>query len=151
MLSYALYAIVPGIINNDLRNHVLNNNAIFYNVVKIVEDKIPKNSRIVNDFRSTALFPFDQVRTDWLENMPINSDNKENINFYLRKIIEFKPDYLITASANNKFSSAFQNCISIKYQANDIKVLTRNPFYKDKNYTQLLIYRISDLNRCLIK
>ena len=151
MLSYALYAIVPGIFNNNLRHDVLNNNAIYYNVAKIVEDKIPKKSRIINDFRSTALFPFHQVRTDWIENISINSDNKDKINFYLRKIIEFKPDYLITNDTNNKMSSIIRNCVTLEFQINDIKVSTRNPFYKDKNYIKLSIYKIKDLNRCLIK
>ena len=151
MLGYGVYALVPGIINDNLRHYVLNNNAIYYNVAKIVEDKIPKKSRIINTFRSTASFPFHQVRTDWIENISINRDNKDKINFYLRKIIEFKPDYLITYDTKNKMTSIIKNCITLESQINDIKVLTRNPFYKDKNYIQLSIYRIKDLNRCLIK
>ena len=84
--------------------------------------------------------------------MKMDGENdKEKINYYLEKIIDFDPDYLITTSSSNRFKSLSENCIILKYESDDIKVLTRNPFYKDKNFIRLSIYEFNNLKKCLIK
>lgn len=148
ILAYGVYSLAPGMINNDLRDQVLNNNAIYYNVAKVVNDKIPKNSIIINTFRSTSMFTNNQLRTDWVENLEIDKDLEE-INYYTKILVEKKPEYLITTFKPNKIKNLFRKCISLKYISEDIKVLTRNPFYKDKNFIKIAIYKIDDLNKCL--
>lgn len=150
ILSYGVYSLSPGIINNNLREQVLNQNAIYFNVARAVKKKIPENSKIINTFRSTSLFSHNQFRTDWIENLDLKND-KEKVNFYLEKIIDFDPDYLITTSTSNKFKSLSENCIILKYESDYIKVFTRNPFYKDKNIIKFSIYEFNNLKKCLIK
>ena len=137
-------------INNNLRDKVLNENAIYFNVAKIVNSKIPKNSKIINTFRSTSLFTSNQLRTDWIENLEIEKDLDE-VKYYLDIIIDEKPEYLITTSKPNKITKLLQECINLTYVSNNIKVLTRNPFYKDKNYVKVSVYKIDNLEKCLIK
>ena len=150
ILLYGVYSLAPGMINNNLRDKVLNENAIYFNVAKIVNSKIPKNSKIINTFRSTSLFTSNQLRTDWIENLEIEKDLDE-VKYYLDIIIDEKPEYLITTSKPNKITKLLQECINLTYVSNNIKVLTRNPFYKDKNYVKVSVYKIDNLEKCLIK
>jgi len=140
--------LVPGMINNDLREKVLNENAIYYNVAKIVNDKIPKNKTIINSFRSTSMFTYNQLRTDWVETLEIDKDLKE-IDYYMKVISEKKPEYLVTTYKPNKIKNLLSKCISLTYVSDNIKVLTRNPFYTDKNFIKISIYKINNLSKCL--
>ncbi len=149
VLVYGVYSLAPGMINNNLRQKVLNENAIFFNVAKIVNDKIPKNSKVINTFRSTSFFTFNQSRTDWVENLEIAKDKKE-VNYFMKLILDQKPEYLITRFNQNKIKSLLSMCITPIFTSNNIKVLTRNPFYKDKNFIKLSIYKI-DHSKCLLK
>lgn len=148
ILAYGVYSLAPGMINNNLRQKVLNENAIYYNVAKIVNDKIPKNSKVINTFRSTSFFTFNQLRTDWVENLEIARDKKE-VRYFMKLILDKKPEYLITSFQHNKIKQLFSLCITPIFISDDIKVLTRNPFYKDKNFIKLSIYKIDHI-KCLL-
>lgn len=149
ILLYGVYSLAPGMINNKLREKVLNENAIYYNVAKIVNNKIPKNSKIINTFRSTSLFTSNQLRTDWIENLEIKKDLNE-VKYFLNIIIDEKPEYLITTSKPNKVTKLLEECIYLTYVSDNIKVLTRNPFYKDKNFVKVAVYKIDNLEKCLL-
>ena len=148
ILAYGVYSLAPGMINNNLRQKVLNENAIYYNVAKIVNDRIPKNSKVINTFRSTSFFTFNQLRTDWIENLEIARDKKE-VRYFMKLILDKKPEYLITSFQHNKIKQLFSLCITPIFVSDDIKVLTRNPFYKDKNFIKLSIYKINH-SKCLL-
>tara|TARA_B100000902_G_scaffold8533_1_gene10738 strand:+ start:54931 stop:56796 length:1866 start_codon:yes stop_codon:yes gene_type:complete len=148
ILTYGVYSLAPGMINNNLRQKVLNENAIYYNVAKIVNDRIPKNSKVINTFRSTSFFTFNQLRTDWIENLEIARDKKE-VRYFMKLILDKKPEYLITSFQHNKIKQLFSLCITPIFVSDDIKVLTRNPFYKDKNFIKLSIYKINH-SKCLL-
>ncbi len=148
ILAYGVYLLAPGMINNNLREKVLNENAIYYNIAKITNDNIPKNSKVINTFRSTSLFTFNQLRADWVENLQIEVQRDE-IRHFMNIVIEKKPEYLITTLRSNKIKNILKNCIKQVYVSENIKVLTRNPFYKDKNFVKLSIYKI-DHSKCLL-
>ncbi len=148
ILTYGVYSLAPGMINNNLRQKVLNENAIYYNVAKIVNDRIPKNSKVINTFRSTSFFTFNQLRTDWIENLEIARDKKE-VRYFMKLILDKKPEYLITSFQHNKIKQLFSLFITPIFVSDDIKVLTRNPFYKDKNFIKLSIYKINH-SKCLL-
>ena len=150
ILGYGVSQLSPGIFNNVLREKVQNENAIYYNIAKIVKNNLPQNSKIVNTFRSTSFFPFKQLRTDWGEKLDIEKD-KEKVNFFLSKTIDFDPKYLVTSSEKNYFKILTQKCIILIYKRDNIKISTRNPFYKGKSFINLSIYEFTNLKECLIK
>lgn len=149
LLAYGVYSLAPGMINNNLRQKILNENAIYFNVAKIVNDKIPKNSKVINTYRSTSLFTFNQLRTDWVESLKIDTDKNE-VSYYMKLILDQKPEYLITTFKQNKIKQLLTSCITPIYVSDNLKVLTRNPFYKDKNFVKLTIYKI-DHSKCFLK
>ncbi len=149
LLAYGVYSLAPGMLNNNLRQKILNENAIFFNVAKIVNDKIPKNSKVINTYRSTSLFTFNQLRTDWVENLKIGTDKNE-VNYYMKLILDQKPEYLITTFKQNKIKQLLTSCITPIYVSDNLKVLTRNPFYKDKKFVKLIIYKIDHI-KCFLK
>tara|TARA_Y200000002_G_C22680379_1_gene663789 strand:- start:1255 stop:3120 length:1866 start_codon:yes stop_codon:yes gene_type:complete len=149
LLAYGVYSLAPGMLNNNLRQKILNENAIFFNVAKIVNDKIPKNSKVINTYRSTSLFTFNQLRTDWVENLKIDTDKNE-VNYYMKLILDQKPEYLITTFKQNKIKQLLTSCITPIYVSDNLKVLTRNPFYKDKKFVKLIIYKIDHI-KCFLK
>lgn len=148
LLAYGVYSLAPGMLNNNLRQKILNENAIFFNVAKIVNDKIPKNSKVINTYRSTSLFTFNQLRTDWVENLKIDTDKNE-VNYYMKLILDQKPEYLITTFKQNKIKQLLTSCITPIYVSDNLKVLTRNPFYKDKKFVKLIIYKIDHI-KCFL-
>ena len=152
IVFYGVYILSPGIISNNYRSEVLNNHAIYYNVSKFTEKKLINQTRIINDFRSTALFKFPQVRTDWVNIKALDYskiENREKFNHHFRKIIKFNPEYLIT-SENSKIYSHLKSCLILKYSKDNLKKVKRNPFGKNK-YINVRIYRINDLEKCLKK
>ena len=73
------------------------------------------------------------------------------MNFFLSKTIDFDPKYLVTSSEKNYFKILTQKCIILIYKRDNIKISTRNPFYKGKSFINLSIYEFTNLKECLIK
>ena len=152
IVFYGVYILSPGIINNKYRNEVLNNHAIYYNISIFAKKNLPNQTKIINDFRSTALFKFPQVRTDWININSLDFDkleNRDKFNYHLEKIIEFNPKYLITRE-NSKTYSYLKNCLILEYSKDNLKIVKRNPFGKEK-YINVRIYKINELKKCLKK
>jgi hypothetical protein len=144
-LTYFTFLIFPGNFSKRLHDKVLNNNADGYSLYSWVNTIILDNSSIIVDHRSTFfLNTINYIYPSVLTYLDLNDTN--SINFYLEKIKEKNPKFIIIHDQKQKYNYMnydFKDCINGLYiYKNKVGFnANRNPFNNaQKEYYNAYIY-----------
>ncbi len=118
-----LYTLFPSLISNKYREDIMKYTAHNYSVMSWIDEKIPKDSCIISDFRSTALIPRDFVASSY-QNLLFYDYNYKII---FKNCIAYKYIFLITSLEINEKHSLYKYIILPKLAENTFHREYRNP------------------------
>lgn len=141
--------LLPGIFSENLNKKILSNYAHGYNIYKWANSVLPKNANIITNHRSTYFLNKNHIFFE----MSFHSNNLtlEEKKFYIKKIKEKKPDFIIFYGYQKQYNYGlynFEDCISnlFKKKNNVGFHETRNIFNANKKKYNSYIYKL-DYNK----
>lgn len=145
ILVYAALSLFPGSLSQKLMEKTLSKNASGYDLYSWVNKSLPVNSSIiVGDFKGIYTSLKKTFYVDFTTY--IDFDEKEKKDFWLLKLKEKKPDYILFVGKENNFTYSkqynFKDCVNNLF-ASQINVgfyATRNPFNRDLQSYNAYIY-----------
>ena len=144
-LMFSTLFIFPGSLSADLKHKVQSKFADGYSLISWANSLLPNNATILITQRSTFLFNNTYVSPEPLGFMSYESSYK---NFYLNKIKEKKPTFVIFNGDQNSYSIGnfnFKNCTNGLFakKVNVGSLKTRNPFNSKKVFYNGYIYNFN--------
>jgi len=147
LLVYGVFALFPGSLTKKLMDKILSENASGYDLYNWVNKSIPKNSSIiVYDFKGTYTIENKNFYLDFINY--VNFDDKEKKNFWLLKLKQNEPDYILFYGKKNNFTYGmynFKDCVQnlFAFQKNVSFYATRNPFNRKRELNDGFIYEFN--------
>ena len=146
LLTYSFLILFPGSISKEWNKKVLSSYANGYNLYDWVNATLPSNSKIITNHRSTYFSNNVVFFLDFI--YFIDFDNAYKKNYWLLKLKEQKPNFILFYGKNNNFSYSvynFKNCTEQLYAIKkDVGFHeTRNPFNKGKETYNGYIYKFN--------
>jgi hypothetical protein len=143
---YSVYALFPGALSNEYRDHVLYYNAHGYSASKVLKKRLPPNSVLLTDIRSKSLLPGKVILADAFE-------YAESVGEVNRIILSENSKNKITHVALGGFKKELYHSIlecSDKSTEKFIEVLraTRNPL--NRQSSQFLFFKVNDHPDCFL-
>lgn len=147
LVIFLLYILVPGLLNNNLRNKIMKKYAFEYNAASWINERIPKKSVILTNLRSISLLNGYTIPMEIL-GYRISDETLENyVNFLKKNRIK----YLILKNFNDQSHFLFKNCRIInRTKSPPFPEENRNPFNRGKKYFVVLLeFESKDLSQCI--
>ena len=146
LLTYSFLILFPGSISKEWNKKVLSSYANGYNLYDWVNLTLPTNSIIITNHRSTYFSNNVVFFLDFIYFIDFNNTYQKN--YWLLKLKEQKPNFILFHGKNNNFSYSvynFKNCTEELYaiKKNVGFHETRNPFNKDKENYNAYIYKFN--------
>lgn len=147
LLVYGVFALFPGSLTKKLMDKILSENASGYDLYNWVNKSIPKNSSIiVYDFKGTYTSENKTFYLDFINY--VNFDDKEKRNFWLLKLKQNEPEYILFYGKKNNFTYGmynFKDCVQnlFAFQKNVSFYATRNPFNRKRELNDGFIYEFN--------
>jgi hypothetical protein len=146
LLTYSFLILFPGSISKEWNKKVLSSYANGYNLYDWVNSTLPSNSKIITNHRSTYFSNNVVFFLDFIYFIDFNNTYQKN--YWLLKLKEQKPNFILFQGKNNNFSYSiynFKNCTEELYAIKkDVGFHeTRNPFNKDKETYNAYIYKFN--------
>jgi hypothetical protein len=156
LLVYGVVFFFPGSLSKTLNKNVLSKYANGYDLYNWVNQVLPSDSKIITNHRSAY---FSTNNTFFLDfTFHINIDHSSKKDYWLLKLKEQKPDFILfygTENIYNYSSFNFKNCLNLLYasKSNVGSHATRNPFNKGSENYNAYIYRFNynKLPNCVTK
>jgi len=146
LLAYSFLILFPGSISKEWNKKVLSSYANGYNLYNWSNSTLPLNSKIITNHRSTYFSNNVVFFLDFIYFIDFNNTYQKN--YWLLKLKEQKPNFILFYGKNNNFSYSvynFKNCTEEIYAVKkDVGFHeTRNPFNKDKETYTAYIYKFN--------
>jgi len=146
LLSYSFLILFPGSISKKLNIKVLSSYANGYNLYDWANSTLPLNSKIITNHRSTYFSNNVVFFLDFIYFIDFNNTYQKK--YWLLKLKEQKPNFILFHGKNNNFSYSvynFKNCTEELYAVKkDVGFHeTRNPFNKNKETYNAYIYKFN--------
>lgn len=155
MLSYGIFNLLPGSFSEKYNKQVLSKYASGYNLYSWANKVLPDDAVALISHRSFYFAKKDilYIGMAGFFRDPLNIEEKK---YYLKKIKEKEPNYIIFYSDSESFNYAgfdFKDCTrGLFIKKNNVGFYeTRNPFNTNKNYYNGYIYKLdyTKLERCV--
>jgi hypothetical protein len=156
LLSFSILILFPGSINYEWNKKVLSKYANGYNLYNWVNSKLPSNSKIITNHRSTFLSSNVVFFLDFVYFVDFKNTHEKD--YWLLKLKQQNPNFILFYGKTNNFSYGmynFKNCTEGLYAS--IKNIgfheTRNPFNREKETYNAYIYKFNSkkLTDCVKK
>ena len=131
ILTFAIYSLTSGIINNDYYKYTLNNKANGYSLANWVNSKLPKGTNLLVDHRSISLYNQNTFSSDWTDYIDPNNGEDE---FYLEYLKNNNVGYIVITGKIPEESALFKYCNELKFGPFKSEIATRNPFNKGNEF-----------------
>jgi hypothetical protein len=156
LLVYGVVFFFPGSLSKNLNKNVLSKYANGYDLYNWVNQVLPSDGKIITNHRSAY---FSTNNTFFLDfTFHINIDHTSKKDYWLFKLKEQKPDFILfygTENIYNYSSFNFKNCLNSLYafKSNVGFHATRNPFNKGSENYNAYIYKFNynKLPNCVTK
>jgi hypothetical protein len=156
LLVYGVVFFFPGSLSKNLNKNVLSKYANGYDLYNWVNQVLPSDGKIITNHRSAY---FSTNNTFFLDfTFHINIDHTSKKDYWLFKLKEQKPDFILfygTENIYNYSSFNFKNCLNLLYafKSNVGFHATRNPFNKGSENYNAYIYKFNynKLPNCVTK
>jgi hypothetical protein len=144
ILSYGAISLFPGSLTKKLMHKTLSENANGYDLYSWVNKSLPLNSSVIVNNKAVFSSLNKTIYLDFINY--INFDNSLSKNYWLFKLKEQKPEFILFYGKENNFSYSsynFKNCVGnlLISQPNVGFYATRNPFNRDRETYNAYIYR----------
>ena len=144
ILSYGVISLFPGSLTKKLMHKTLSENANGYDLYSWVNKSLPTNSSIIVNNKAVYTSLNKTIYIDFINY--INFDNSLSKNYWLLRLKEQKPEFILFYGKENNFSYSsynFKNCVGklLISQSNVGFYATRNPFNRDRETYSAYIYR----------
>jgi hypothetical protein len=144
VLSYGVISLFPGSLNQKLMQKTLSLNANGYDLYSWVNKSLPSNSSIIVNNKAVYTSLNKTIYLDFINY--IDFDNNLSKNYWLLKLKEQKPEFILFYGKENNFSFNsynFKNCVGklLISQRNVGFYASRNPFNRDRETYNAYIYR----------
>jgi hypothetical protein len=156
LLTYSFLILFPGSISKEWNKKVLSSYANGYNLYDWLNSTLPSNSKVITNHRSTYFSNNVVFFLDFIYFIDFNNTYQKN--YWLLKLKEQKPNFILFYGKNNNFNYSvynFKNCTEELYALKkDVGFHeTRNPFNKDKETYNAYIYKFNSkkLPDCVTK
>ena len=146
LLSISVLMLFPGSLASKWNKKVLSNYANGYNLYYWINSKLPFNSIIITNHRSTYFSSNITFFVDFVYFVDVNDAYQKN--YWLLKLKEQKPEFIFFYEKNNNFSYGaynFKECTEELYASKKNLGFheTRNPFNTGKESYNAYIYRFN--------
>ena len=146
LLTFSILILFPGSINKEWNRKVLSSYANGYNLYNWVNSILPSNSKIITSHRSTYFSSNIVFFLDFIYFVEV--DNAYQKNYWLLKLKQQNPNFILFYGKNNNFSYSeynFKNCTEGLYASKkDVGFHeTRSPFNKGKEAYNSYIYKFN--------
>jgi hypothetical protein len=146
LLTYSFLILFPGSISKEWNKKVLSSYANGYNLYDWLNSTLPSNSKVITNHRSTYFSNNVVFFLDFIYFIDFNNTYQKN--YWLLKLKEQKPNFILFYGKNNNFNYSvynFKNCTEELYALKkDVGFHeTRNPFNKDKETYNAYIYKFN--------
>jgi len=143
-LSYGVISLFPGSLTKKLMHKTLSENANGYDLYSWVNKSLPSNSSVIVNNKAVYTSLNKTIYLDFINY--INFNNSLSRNYWLLKLKEQKPEFILFYGKENNFSYGaynFKNCVGklLISQSHVGFYATRNPFNRDRETYNAYIYR----------
>jgi hypothetical protein len=146
LLSFSVLILFPGSINYEWNKKVLSKYANGYNLYNWVNSKLPSNSKIITNHRSTYFSSNVVFFLDFVYFVDFKNTHEKD--YWLLKLKQQNPNFILFYGKTNNFSYGmynFKDCTEGLYAS--IKNIgfheTRNPFNREKETYNAYIYKFN--------
>jgi hypothetical protein len=146
LLLYGVTVFFPGSLTENNNKKVLSKYANGYDLYNWANQVLPPDSKIITNHRSAYFSLNNTLFLDFT--FHINFDDTRKKDYWLFKLKEQKPDFILFYGAENNYNYSnfnFKNCLNILYAfKNDVGIhATRNPFNKGSESYNGYIYKFN--------
>ena len=156
LLVYGVAIFFPGSLAESLNKKILSKYANGYDLYNWTNQVLPAGSKIITNHRSAYFSLNNTLFLDFIFHINFDDTNKKD--YWLFKLKEQKPDFILFYGTENNYNYSsfnFKNCLNLLYASkNNVGFhATRNPFNKGSENYSAYIYKFnySKLPYCVIK
>jgi hypothetical protein len=149
LLFYGVTIFFPGSLSENLNKKILSKYANGYDLYNWINHVLPSGSKIITNHRSAYFSLNNTLFLDFT--FHINFDDASKKDYWLFRLKEQKPDFILFYGAENIYNYSsfnFKNCLNLLYVSkNNVGFhATRNPFNKGSENYNAYIYKF-DYNK----
>ena len=158
-IGFGVVTLLPGQFNSKIKNEVFSKYSNGYSLYKWTNKIFQSKEKFLTTHRSIYFSSANPLFLEFIYFYDNNNPDKNLItNFYLNKIDQMKPEYILfwdKEVVNKSFNIInFENCLDYKVSSNENAGIhaSRNPFNAGKDYYPASIYKLKSnikLNECI--
>ena len=146
LLSYGVAIFFPGSLSENLNKKILSKYANGYDLYNWTNQVLPSDSKIITNHRSAYFSLNNTLFLDFT--FLINFDDTKKKDYWLFKLKEQKPDFILFYGAENIYNYSsfnFKNCLDLLYASKNNAGFhaSRNPFNKGSENYNAYIYKFN--------